>query len=204
MLEFGLIFITPALLPQGAYGLIQVLFLAAVYGYILFSASNLISNGSELLLLVPSIAGLVGSVILPILGAVPDGMIVLFSGMGPNAQEQVAVGVGALAGSTIMLLTIPWFMAIVGGRVNIDHSGKAVYRRPRTAPETWKKLDPPGHMSLTRTGIAVYDTIAKNGRIMLVTAMAYLVIQLPAFFVMRDPPRDQHYIERTAALIGAA
>ena len=30
--------------------------------------------GSELLLLVPSLAGIVGSVVLPILGAVPDGV----------------------------------------------------------------------------------------------------------------------------------
>lgn len=72
------------------------------------SASNMISDGSELLLLVPAVAGLVGSVVLPVLGAVPDGAIVLFSGMGDNAQEQLSVGVGALAGSTIMLLTIPW------------------------------------------------------------------------------------------------
>lgn len=68
----------------------------------------MISNGSELLLLVPAVAGIVGSVVLPILGAVPDGAIVLFSGMGDDAQEELSVGVGALAGSTIMLLTIPW------------------------------------------------------------------------------------------------
>jgi len=61
-------------------------------------ASNMISDGSELLLLVPSVAGVVGSVVLPILGAVPDGMIVLYSGMGPNPQSELAVGVGALAG----------------------------------------------------------------------------------------------------------
>lgn len=73
-----------------------------------FSASNMISDGSELLLLVPSLAGVVGSVVLPVLGAVPDGAIVLFSGMGDDAQAQLSVGVGALAGSTIMLLTIPW------------------------------------------------------------------------------------------------
>jgi hypothetical protein len=41
---------------------------------------------------------LVTIVVLPVLGAVPDGMIVLFSGMGPNAQEGLTVGVGALAG----------------------------------------------------------------------------------------------------------
>jgi hypothetical protein len=50
------------------YGFFQLMFLCAVYGYLLFYASNLISDGSELLLLVPSIAGLVGSVVLPILG----------------------------------------------------------------------------------------------------------------------------------------
>lgn len=72
------------------------------------SASNMISDGSELLLLVPSLAGIVGSVVLPVLGAVPDGAIVLFSGMGDDAQDELSVGVGALAGSTIMLLTVPW------------------------------------------------------------------------------------------------
>lgn len=68
----------------------------------------MISDGSELLLLVPAVAGVVGSVVLPVLGAVPDGAIVLFSGLGDDAQEELSVGVGALAGSTIMLLTIPW------------------------------------------------------------------------------------------------
>ena len=43
------------------------------YGYVLYFASNLIGEGSELLLLVPSMAGLVGGVVLPLLGAVPDG-----------------------------------------------------------------------------------------------------------------------------------
>ena len=49
------------------------------------------------------------------MGAVPDGAIVLFSGMGPNAQEELSVGVGALAGSTIMLLTLPWAACIYQG-----------------------------------------------------------------------------------------
>lgn len=67
----------------------QVIFLMLVYGYILSFASNMISDGSELLLLVPSLRNIVGSVVLPILGAVPDGAIVLFSGLGDNAQEEV-------------------------------------------------------------------------------------------------------------------
>ena len=48
--------------------------------------------GSELLMLIPSLKGIVGPVVLPILGAVPDGAIVIFSGLGPiaEAQDQVA------------------------------------------------------------------------------------------------------------------
>merc|ERR1740130_2519539 len=106
--------------------MIQVLILMAGYGYLLFYASNMLSEGSELLLLVPSLSGIVGSVVLPVLGAVPDGAIVLFSGLGPGAQEQLSVGVGALAGSTIMLLTVPWCLSVFAGRVNLVN-GKGTY-----------------------------------------------------------------------------
>ena len=58
-----------------AWGLVQVLSLTMFYAYILFNATNMLSDGSELLLLVPSMAGIVGSVVLPILAAVPDGAI---------------------------------------------------------------------------------------------------------------------------------
>merc|ERR1719230_2263664 len=84
-----------------------LLFLTLIYAVILYQSSNLISSGSELLLLVPSLAGLVGSIVLPILGAVPDGMMTLFSGLGEDAQSEVAIGMGVLAGSTVMLLTFP-------------------------------------------------------------------------------------------------
>ena len=75
----------------------------------------MISDGAELLMLTPY-SKLVGCCILPILGAVPDGAIVLFSGLGPDAQENLDVGVGALAGSTVMLLTIPWGRALCGNQ----------------------------------------------------------------------------------------
>lgn len=116
---FSDIFIDVSSLPVDGYGFFQVLCVGAVYGYLLMFASNLISDGSELLLLVPSLAGIVGSIVLPVLGAVPDGCIVLFSGIGEDAQENLSVGIGSLAGSTIMLLTVPWFLSIVGGRVNV-------------------------------------------------------------------------------------
>ena len=42
------------------WGMIETLTLMGLYAFILFKASNMLSEGSELLLLVPSLAGLVG------------------------------------------------------------------------------------------------------------------------------------------------
>eukprot|EP00930_Biecheleria_cincta_P096252 TRINITY_DN88126_c0_g1_i1.p1 TRINITY_DN88126_c0_g1~~TRINITY_DN88126_c0_g1_i1.p1 ORF type:complete len:586 (+),score=136.86 TRINITY_DN88126_c0_g1_i1:117-1874(+) len=168
----------------------QIIFLICMYGYVLFVASNLISDGSELLLLVPSLAPLVGSVVLPILGAVPDGAMVLFSGLGSDAQNQVAVGVGALAGSTVMLLTLPWFLAILAGRVNLIN-GKPQYVRPQGAdPNVWEKLQPAGNFSLLQTGIGYGKEINANAKIMLITMIGYLIIQGVTFTV--DHPKKDY------------
>ena len=64
--------IGPSIDPSGV-GVTGLLWLFFSYGYALFYAANMIGEGSELLLLVPSMAGLVGGVVLPLLGAVPDG-----------------------------------------------------------------------------------------------------------------------------------
>jgi hypothetical protein len=87
-MEFEKLFIDVKNLPDTGYGLFQVCFLGLIYGSFLMYGSNMISDGSELLLLVPNLKGLVGSVVLPVLGAVPDGCIVLFSGFGPDAQRK--------------------------------------------------------------------------------------------------------------------
>ena len=47
----------------------QVVFLGLVYSWVLCIASGRISDGTELLLLVPRLRGVVGSVVLPALGA---------------------------------------------------------------------------------------------------------------------------------------
>lgn len=159
----------------------QIVFLAVVYGYVLFQAANLLSDGSELLLLIPRIAPVVGSIVLPVLGAVPDGMMVLFSGLGPDAQSDISVGVGALAGSTIMLLTVPWFLAVHAGRVSIK-DGKATYARPADEPNgSWAKLMPEDQSGLVSAGVGVAPSIKNSAKIMLLTLVGYVVIQGAAF-----------------------
>lgn len=153
------------------------------YGYVLYYASNLISEGSDLLLLVPSLAGLVGSVVLPFLGAVPDGAIMLFSGLGPieQAQETLAVGVGALAGSTIMLLTVPWGLSIYQGRV--DFSGPDMQPNYKGNP----KLRDAGFFgSLSTTGVALTPEIHHGAKMMMMTTLPYFIIQVPALFLTGD------------------
>ena len=169
--------------PDWYWGLIQVMMLMLGYGYVLFYASNMLSEGSELLLLVPSLSGLVGSVVLPILGAVPDGAIMLFSGLGPDAQNQLVVGVGALAGSTIMLLTVPWGLSIIYGRVPIGANGQAMYsakakRGSILAQKAGASVD---------EGVTPEPSIRSNALIMFGTALIYLVIQGPAFAYAREP-----------------
>lgn len=163
----------------GATGLAWLLI---SYGYALYFASNLISEGSDLLLLVPSLAGLVGGVVLPLLGAVPDGAIMLFSGLGDidKAQETLSVGVGALAGSTIMLLTVPWGMSVIYGRV--DFSGPDLQPNYKGNP----KLMDEGCTSLANSGVALTPEIHHGAKMMMMTTLPYFLIQVPAFFLSGD------------------
>ena len=160
----------------GVTGLAWLLF---SYGYMLWYASNLISEGSELLLLVPSLAGLVGGVVLPFLGAVPDGTIIIFSGLGDieKAQETLSVGVGALAGSTIMLLTIPWALCVWSGRVDLDENNgmQPSYKNPKLTKS-----------SIFETGVALSPEVNEGAKMMMLTTLPYFLIQIPAFFLSGD------------------
>lgn len=176
----------------------QICMNCLILGYILFQASNLISDGSELLMLVPSLSSVVGSIVLPVLGAVPDGCMVAFSG---NSQKEVAVGIGTLAGSTIMLLTLPWFIAVLFGRVNIK-DGAPTYKRPADAAEDWDKSGGPhSDFGMWTTGVAVTQELRDNAKIMVMSTFGYLVIQIPATLVSNFDEKDKVPYERVFSFI---
>ena len=145
----------------------------------MYFAANLIGEGSELLLLVPSMAGLVGGVVLPLLGAVPDGAIILFSGLGSleDAQETLSVGVGALAGSTIMLLTVPWALSVYGGRVDLVDGNPGYKKKPKLTPKASRSDE------FANTGVAITDEVRGAGLVMAITTIPYFLIQVPASFL---------------------
>ena len=96
----------------------------------------------------------------------------LFSGLGPNAQEQLTVGIGAIAGSTVMLLTIPWGLSIIMGKVPIRADGTANYK---------KKGLQANASYCTGYGVTPEASIRSNAVIMVATSLIYLIIQGPAF-----------------------
>ena len=141
---------------------------------------------------------------LPVMGAVPDGAIVLFSGLGPvaAAQEQLSVGVGTLAGSTIMLLTVSWGMCTILGRVDVDKnddgSARLNYRpRPRGSPKLTNGY------GLFNTGTqADRGTMRSGALIMFVTALTYFLIQGPAFAMVGEAAPEEAAKQRGWAIAG--
>ena len=118
---FDRFFIDVAKLPSDVGGLVQVLSLCCLYGFFIHHAtSGFLISGTRLLLLNPKIASIVYNVLLPLITAIPTGSMVLAAGMGQLIDE-LDMGMGILAGSTIGHVSIWWFLTVFWGRVTVDH-----------------------------------------------------------------------------------
>mmetsp|Transcript_21180 Transcript_21180/g.48083 ORF Transcript_21180/g.48083 Transcript_21180/m.48083 type:complete len:506 (+) Transcript_21180:172-1689(+) len=112
----------------------------------------------------------------------------LFSGLGDieTAQETLGVGVGALAGSTIMVLTLPWARSVYDGRIDIDQlSGELRYKTKHKlrTPLTIRDM-------LYGSGVEVNHAVKSGGTMLLLTAIPYLLIQIPASYLVREGDED--------------
>lgn len=145
-------------------------------------------------------APFIGSIVLPILGVIPDGAIILFSGLGPDAKEQISVGVGALAGSTIMLLTIPWFVSIWYGRVDRINIVNGLDRYFKKS-EGKSRLTIDG-CGLTTTGVKICKPVKRLGLLMLATTLSYVIVQSVSFTdVIKGPKHSTIFIPALFALV---
>ncbi|KGN55087.1 sodium/calcium exchanger NCL [Cucumis sativus] len=144
------------------------LFLIIVYGYLMFLAATYLSTGSELLLEILG-PGIVGGLFLPALGALPDAMLILVSGLAGSAevaQSQVSVGMGLLAGSTVMLLTLIWGTCVIVGKCDLQDSVAI------------DSQDTKG-FSLTESGVSTDIWTSYAARIMVISVVPFLIVQLP-------------------------
>ncbi|KAK9078213.1 hypothetical protein SSX86_002270 [Deinandra increscens subsp. villosa] len=144
------------------------LFLIIVYGYLMYLAATHLSAGSELLLQILG-PGLVGGLCLPALGALPDAMLILVSGLSGSretAQGQVSVGMGLLAGSTVMLITSIWGTCIIVGKCDLQNS------------VAQDNKDTKG-FSLMGSGVSTDIWTSYSAMIMAVSVLPFVVVQFP-------------------------
>uniref|UniRef100_A0A2N9GHG9 Sodium/calcium exchanger membrane region domain-containing protein n=1 Tax=Fagus sylvatica TaxID=28930 RepID=A0A2N9GHG9_FAGSY len=144
------------------------IFLIAVYGYFMFLAASYLSHGSELLLEILG-PGIVGGLFLPILGTLPDAMLILVSGISgttETAQSQVSIGMGLLAGSTVILLTLIWGSCVIVGKCDL------VDTVAQDATDT-------KGFSLTESGVSTDIWTSYTARLMVISVIPYLIVQIP-------------------------
>ena len=127
----------------------------------------------------------------------------------PDAEREAAEAealskmTASLAGSTIMLLTVPWGLAIIYGRVPIGANGQALYGKAKRNSMHSR----PAGSSMMDYGVTPRETIRTNAFLMVATSLIYLVIQGPAFAYAKEPnePSVQGAVASTEhwyALIG--
>ena len=107
-------------------------FLVLAYGFLVAYGSKYIAEGAEQLLEIFD-PGIISGIVLPILGALPDAAVIgaaVVGASGAQAAEALSVGIGTLAGSSMLLLTLPWIITMVVGNVplNADGVGGALTR----------------------------------------------------------------------------
>ena len=176
------------------------LFLVAVFSVIVYLASKALADALDLLetnQVAP--AACLGGCFMPLLGALPDAMLVLVT---TNSQAQVSTGMGILVGSNVVLLTFPWFMGLFNGRRNLRNlSAKkrrlvAQYRDENVADALevfWEEASP-GRCCRAKvaaaictrrfwseTGVTVYTEVSGQARLMMGTMIPFIVVQCVAF-----------------------
>ncbi|TVU33244.1 hypothetical protein EJB05_25035, partial [Eragrostis curvula] len=145
------------------------LFLVLAYGFLMFKAATYLSAGSELLLEIVG-PGVVGGLLLPVLGSLPDAMLVLVSGLaGTNkvAQSQVLIGMGLLAGSTVMLLTLLWGSCVIVGKCDLSENSTAIDSRDTK------------RFSLFGSGVSTDLQTSYASRIMAISVLPFIIVQIP-------------------------
>ncbi|XP_030932662.1 sodium/calcium exchanger NCL-like [Quercus lobata] len=144
------------------------LFLMVVYGYLMYFAAMSLTEGSEHLMKILG-PGIVGSLVLPILGALPDAMLVIVSGIfgtTETAQSQISIGMGMVAGSTVLLLTIIWGSCVIAGKCDLVDS------------IALDAQDTKG-FNLTESGISTDIWTSYAARLMLISVIPLLIVQIP-------------------------
>ncbi|KAL2331382.1 hypothetical protein Fmac_018963 [Flemingia macrophylla] len=117
-----------------------------------------------------------------ILGALPESLILLVSGVASNreiAQEYAFTGVGILAGSSILLLTLVWATCLVAASQQLPHHS----RHSNSPHKTLQHL-------FTGYGITTDLETSYTARIMVCSVIPLAIMQIPSLFQFSSRPTN--------------
>ncbi|XP_048130102.1 sodium/calcium exchanger NCL-like isoform X3 [Rhodamnia argentea] len=161
------------------------LFLILVYEYLLFHGESYVASGSQQIFKVLG-PGIFGASAFHVLSALPEALILLASGLLNSkevAQEYVVTGVGLLAGSSILLLTLLWGTCVLLG--SRDFCDGMERNTSSSSNYSGKKF----LSSLKGSGIITDLKTSYTARIMVFSAIPFIMIQIPDIFLIYSAQR---------------
>jgi len=169
-------------IPDSSYGYFQLVSLLVIYFALLWLGSYLIVSGSELLIFIPGMTSLVGAIILPVLGQLPMMLLSIFAGFGADAQAELEVGVGALAGGIVGQVSIYAFVSVLLGAVNFDaKTGFPDYSKKSKSTPTTTFYD-----YWFQTGVKMGKYTSTSTIFILVTAFPFVILMIPNIIYAQD------------------
>ncbi|XP_026397271.1 sodium/calcium exchanger NCL2-like [Papaver somniferum] len=154
------------------------LFQIVVYEYLLFLGERYVTEGSELVFQI--LPGIFGASVFEILGGFPEAMILIVSGLSKSkeiAEEKVLTGVGLLAVSTVLLLTLVWGTCVIVGKNEIlPGDSLSILNRKRAAK---RPLFSKVRSYITGYGITTDQETSITSRIMILSIVPFILIQIP-------------------------
>ncbi|KDP21052.1 hypothetical protein JCGZ_21523 [Jatropha curcas] len=145
------------------------LFLLVVYEYLLSLSAHYISEGSELFLETSGTDNIFSASVFQMLGMFPQVILVLvagFSGTSDTVQSMAEMGMGLLAGSVIMNLTLIWGSVVAFGSYSLSQAS------------TSSNTENQDKFSLTGYGVRTDNQTKTTARIMLLSMIPFLLLQL--------------------------
>ncbi|KAK6134663.1 hypothetical protein DH2020_031588 [Rehmannia glutinosa] len=156
-------------------------FLIVVYEYLLFHGESYVASGGERIFKILG-PGVFGACAFQIIGSLPEALILLASGLLNNkeaAQELVLTGVGLLAGSSILLLTLVWGTCVILGSQDYPHLS---HSNPSDCTTKQNPLERLFFSLWPGYGVVTDYWTGYTARIMLVSVIPFTIIQFPRLF----------------------
>nr|XP_043627059.1 sodium/calcium exchanger NCL2-like [Erigeron canadensis] len=155
------------------------LFLIVVYEYLLYHGESYVASGGKRIFKILG-PGIFGASAFHVLGFLPESLILLVSGLSNDkdvAQEYVLTGVGLLAGSTILILTLLWGTCVIIGSRKFSSESSSIFSLTPTQ-NAFEKL----FSLLTDSGVTTDQETSSAAKIMVLSVFPFMLFLIPELF----------------------